>query len=206
MTYARTGGYTKIIILLTQVWSKVTETNANRQNRQFEDAVLCPTVKHVFDKRLGAARRYRVIPSSSIVFQVTNKQGKNYIVNLRKKFCSCAQFHEYGEPGSHAIQAAKAVQVDQYTLLREEYLVKQYMQGYRRSIPPILSQDLIMDHTQPPLVTRRRPLTKRVRKRVAIRTNRCSNILCLERGRNKRSCQTVEIAFHRQDETSSGVK
>jgi hypothetical protein len=198
--------------MLCSIWSKVMETVANRQKRQFKDAILCPAVKHLFDKRLATARRYRVIPSSSTVFQVTNEEGKDYIVNLRKKTCSCAQFREYGGPCSHAIQAAKAVQVDPYTLFREEYLVSEYTQGYRCSIPPILFQDLVMNHIQPPIVTRRagRPPTKRVRKRTALqdRTNRCSNIWCRESGHNKRSCQTVEVegeVIDRAEETSTGV-
>jgi hypothetical protein len=105
--------------MLCSIWSKVMKTITNRQNRQFKEAVLCPTVKHLFDKRLATARRYRVIPLSNTVFQVTNEEGKNYIVNLQKKTCSCAQFHEYGGPCSHAIEAIKAVQGDTYTLFRE---------------------------------------------------------------------------------------
>jgi hypothetical protein len=198
--------------MLCSIWSKVMETVANRQNRQVKEVILCPAIKHLFDKRLATSRRYRVIPSSSTVFQVSNEEGKDYIVNLKKKTCSCAQFHEYGGPCSHAIQAAKAVQVDPYTLFRKEYLVSEYIQGYRRSIPPILFQDLVMNHIQPPLVTRRtgRPPTKRIRKRTALqdRTNQCSNIWCRERGHNKRGCQTVEFGgeiITRADETSTGV-
>jgi hypothetical protein len=133
-------------------------------------------------------------------------------VNLRKKTCSCAQFREYGGPCSHAIQAAKAVQVDPYTFFREEYLVSEYTQGYRYSIPPILFQDLVMNHIQPPLVTRRagRPPAKRIRKRTGLqdRTNRCSNVWCRERGHNKRSCQAVETegeVIDRENETTTGV-
>jgi hypothetical protein len=198
--------------MLCSIWSTVMETVANRQNRQFKEAIICQAIKHLFDKRLATARRYQVILSSSTVFQVTNEEGKDYIVNLRKKTCSCAQFREYGGPCSHAIQAAKAVQVDPYTLFREEYLVSEYKQGYRYSIPPILFQDLAMNHIQPPLVTRRagRPPTKRVRKRTALqdRTNRCSNVWCRERGHNKRSCQTVETegeVIDREDETTTGM-
>lgn len=52
------------------------ETIANRQNRQFKESILCPGIKHLFDKRLTTARRCRVIPSPSTVFQVTNgEQG-----------------------------------------------------------------------------------------------------------------------------------
>jgi hypothetical protein len=143
----------KPLHVLCLIWSKVMETVTNRQNRQFKEVVLCLTVNQPFDKRLAAARRYQAILSSSTVFQVTNEEDKNYIVHLRKKTCSCAQFHGYRGPCSHAIQAAKVVQVDPYTLFREQYLVSKYTRGYRRSIPPILFQDLIMDHIQPPLVT-----------------------------------------------------
>jgi hypothetical protein len=100
--------------MLCSIWSTVMGIVANRQNRQFKEAILCPAIKHLFDKRLATAHRYRVIPSSSTVFQVTNEEGKDYIVNLWEKICSCAQFREYEGPCSHAIQAAKAVQVDPY--------------------------------------------------------------------------------------------
>jgi hypothetical protein len=156
--------------ILCSIWSTVMETVANRQNRQFKEAILCPVIKHLFDKRLVTACRYQAILLSSTVFQVTNEEGKDYIVNLQKKTCSCAQFREYGGPCSHEIQAVKAIQVDPYTLFREEYLVSEYTQGYRCSIPPILFQDLVMNHIYPLLVTRRagRPPTQRIRKRTAL--------------------------------------
>ena len=47
---------------LCSIWFTVVETVANRQNRQFKEAILCPATKHLFDKRLATARRCKVIP------------------------------------------------------------------------------------------------------------------------------------------------
>jgi hypothetical protein len=61
---------------------------------------------------------------------------------------------------------------------------------------PLLLDGLEMNNIQPPLVLakRGRPLTKRLRKRVAQqdKQNRCTNLWCRQKGHNKRRCTTVQ--------------
>jgi len=148
------------------------------------------------NKQLATARRYWVVPSSSTVYQLTNEAGKHYIVNLRERTCFCAQFCEYWGPCSHAIQAAKAVHVDTYTLFREEYLVSEYAQGYQSSIPPILFQDLVRSISKhyllPDMLAGFQQCEFERWLHYKTVTNRCSNIWCRERG-HKKGFRTIQI-------------
>jgi hypothetical protein len=70
------------LYILYLIWSIVIETVTNHQNWQFKEVILCLVIKYLFDKRLITTYRYQAILLSSIVFQVTNEEGKDYIVNL----------------------------------------------------------------------------------------------------------------------------
>jgi hypothetical protein len=92
--------------LLSGIWSSVMETFCERRERVQNSIELTNQAKAGFDARYEKSRRYRAIPADENIVQVMDEEGKDWIVDLEKRTCTCFMFQEYGGPCGHAIITA----------------------------------------------------------------------------------------------------
>jgi hypothetical protein len=76
--------------------------------------------------------------SSPTLMQIVSTDGKEHVVDLEKRTCSCTRFQEYQAPCSHAIVAARHQYVDPYSLFDHAYTLVSYRYMYRIQIFPMV--------------------------------------------------------------------
>ena len=166
--------------LLSGIWSSVMETFCERRERVQNSIELTNQAKAGFDTRYEKSRRYRAIPADENIVQVMDEEGKDWIVDLEKRTCTCLMFQEYGGPCGHAIMAARARGVDPYALFSTAFTFLTYRYTYQPPMHPISVRDLEPGlGCLPPLISRKRgrPKTTRIRKRERQqkKKTKCSN-------------------------------
>jgi hypothetical protein len=182
--------------LLAGIWSSVMETFCERRERPQTSTDLTSQAKAGFEARYEKSRRYRVIPADENIVQVIDEDGKDWIVDLERRSCTCLMFQEHGGPCGHAIMAARARRVDPYALFSNAFTFSTYRYTYQASMYPVSVRELEPGPgCLPPLISRKRgrPKTTRVRKRERHqkKKTKCSNSWCRQEGHNKRSCRTT---------------
>jgi hypothetical protein len=172
------------------------ETFCERRERVQTSPELTNQAKAGFDARYEKCRRYRAMLADESIVQIVDDDGKDWIVDLDRRTCTCLKFQEHGGPCPHAIMAARARRVDPYTLFSDAFTLATYRYTYQASIYPVIVRDLEPGPgCLPPLISKKRgrPKTRRVRKqeRYRKRKTRCSNLWCRQEGHNKGSCRTA---------------
>jgi len=167
--------------LLAGIWSSVMETFCERRERLQISPDLTNQAKAGFEARYEKARRYRVIPADENIAQVIDGEGKDWIVDLERRICTCLMFQEYGGPCGHAIMTARARKVDPYTLFSDAFTFSTYRYTYQASMHPVIIRELEPGlGCLPPLISRKRgrPKTTRIRKRERYqkKKTKCSNL------------------------------
>ena len=153
--------------LLGSIWSSVMETFCERRERVQTSPDLTNQAKAGFEARYEKCRRYRAIPADESIVQVIDDDGKDWIVDLERRSCTCLMFQEHGGPCTHAIMAARARRVDPYTLFSNAFTLSTYRYTYQASIHPVIVRDLEPGPgCLPPLISKKRgrPKTTRIRK------------------------------------------
>lgn len=182
--------------LLAGIWSSVMETFCERRERLQTSIDLTSQAKAGFESRYEKSRRYRAIPADDTIVQVIDEDGKDWIVDLESRCCTCLMFQEHGGPCGHAIIAARARKVDPYALFSNAFTFLTYRYTYQASMRPVSIRGLEPGPgCLPPLISRKRgrPKTTRVRKRERHqkKKTKCSNSWCRQEGHNRRSCRTT---------------
>jgi hypothetical protein len=83
-----------------------------------------------------------IVESLNGTLQIVDDDGKDWIVDLERRTCTCLMFQEHGVPCPHAIIAARVRRVDPYTLFSDVFTLWTYRYTYRASIHPVIVRDL----------------------------------------------------------------
>ena len=94
--------------------------NRSNQEYKFDSIVDIPIAK--FQARIKTTWHYRVFPSRNGIAQVEDPEnGQKWTVDIVKNECDCTDFYEYQSPCSHAIAAARFLEIDLITLFDNHY-------------------------------------------------------------------------------------
>ena len=110
------------------------ETFCERRERVQTSPELTNQAKAGFDTRYEKCRRYRAMTADESIVQVVDDDGKDWIVDLERRTCTCLMFQEHGGPCPHAAMAARARRVDPYTLFSNAFTLATYRYTYQASI------------------------------------------------------------------------
>jgi hypothetical protein len=96
--------------------------------------------------RMKTSRRYRVFSSGNGIGQVEDPEsGRKWIVNLPENECDCIDFYKYQSPCSHAIAAARFLDIDLITLFDNHYSIRVYQKTYCRPLILVSIENLVPD-------------------------------------------------------------
>jgi hypothetical protein len=84
------------------------ETFCERRERVQTSPELTNQAKAGSDARYEKCRRYRAMPAEESIVQVVDDDGKDWIVELDRRTCTCLMFQEHGGSCPHAIMAGIA--------------------------------------------------------------------------------------------------
>lgn len=98
---------------------------------------VTPEVEEILMKNLETSADYSVTPASTTVYQVKNKKGVAFIVDLERKGCTCKVFETLGIPCSHALAAARVNGTPIPVLVDQAYKVEDWRSGYSVVVMPV---------------------------------------------------------------------
>ncbi|XP_024014903.1 uncharacterized protein LOC112088840 [Eutrema salsugineum] len=133
--------------------------------------LIIPLLEHIrltlvrwFKNRRALANRYGVIRINESEFEVTDKRGISYRVDLCKKTCTCCEYQMLSIPCSHAVAAAVRSNTNVEKLVGEELTTAFWRMAYAESIFPVAyyqspteNGDVIGQFSLMPPATRRPP-------------------------------------------------
>ncbi|KAF3494209.1 hypothetical protein DY000_02052371 [Brassica cretica] len=137
-------------------------------------------------------------------YEVRNKEGYSFHVDISKRFCSCFEFQLLEITCQHAIAAAIVAKIKVDSLVAEEYTKNAMVAAYVGSVTPVINTDDIIELTGQlseldvlPPTSRRppgRPRKKRFlsRGKVRMKTTRRRTVYsrCKGCGHNRATCKT----------------
>jgi hypothetical protein len=190
-----------LLQMLDGIYLSVTKIWFERRSTTSKSDQLADVPMAKFGSRFQASRRYRVYPTNENIAQVEDPDtGRKWVVVLDQKSCDCQDFWEYQSPCSHAIAAARVLQIDSIQYFEDLYTTREYKKTYRHILLPVSIENLSSDNSIKPPVLRKgagRPRTKRIRKgNWNKKQTRCSN--CLDWGHNRRSCTGQPVSNGRR--------
>ncbi|KAL0716908.1 hypothetical protein Bca4012_066230 [Brassica carinata] len=127
---------------------------------------LTPRVEEIITSNFENSGAFLVSSISIGEYEVRDKDGASFHVNLKEKTCSCYEFQALKIPCTHAIAAATRNRIPVEPLVAEFYSLSIYKEAYGRTILPVVEQDTVevltgnSTDTQPnvnPPVSRRPP-------------------------------------------------
>ncbi|KAJ4910155.1 hypothetical protein Rs2_04776 [Raphanus sativus] len=134
---------------------------------------------------------YKVKKIKHLEYEVRNKEGFSFHVDISKRFCSCFEFQALEIPCQHAIAAAIMAKIKVDSLVAFEYTKNAIVSAYSGSVAPVTDTDNIIELTTQlshldmfPPCTRRppgRPRKKRFLSRGEVRMTTVLRV-CLFRG------------------------
>lgn len=162
------------------IWSSVMETFCKRRERAQKSPDLTNHAKAGFEARYEKCRRYSAISAEESIVQIIDDDGKDWIVDVERRTCSCLMFQEHGGPCTHAIMAARARRLDPHTLFSDVFTLSTYRYTYQASMHPVIVRDFEPGPgCLPPLISKKRgrPKTTRIRKQEKFqkKKTKCSN-------------------------------
>ncbi|XP_074283786.1 uncharacterized protein LOC141608324 [Silene latifolia] len=129
-----------LIYMLEDIRSSMMERLAPRKPRwERKSLQRCPRVQDKLEEEKELAAAYKVLPSSTTLFQV--KHGIDEVkVDLVKRTCTCKKWDLTGIPCSHAVAAIfdRHGQAEDYVY--DMYKKEAYMNAYNGSIAPCPGQ------------------------------------------------------------------
>ena len=76
-------------------------------------------------------------------YEVTDKAGESFEVNLNERSCTCNEFQALMIPCTHAISAATRYKVRVDSLVADCYSLQTYKTAYARIISPVVEHESI---------------------------------------------------------------
>lgn len=98
---------------------------------------ITPKVSGILSKNFEMSGGYEVTEIAEQEYEVRNKTGASFHVDLYKKSCSCYEFQVLSIPCSHAIAAAIKGNVSVESLVLSAYTVESLRSTYAGSVLPV---------------------------------------------------------------------
>lgn len=135
-----------IIPLVDFIRSKLMSWFASRRDAANKNSeLLSPRVQRIVTKNFELTGGYEVVQIAEQEYEVRNKKGGSYHVNIGTNSCSCFEFQMLSIPCSHAISAALSANVEVETLVLEAYKVSFLRSAYVGSIAPVTDYTSLVD-------------------------------------------------------------
>jgi hypothetical protein len=91
---------------------------------------------------IRSSRRYRNLPSTDTIIKVfSNVSGRNHVVNLAERTCTCQSWQKMGIPCSHAISAIRFRKEDPQSYALQYYHLSAFRNTYATAIIPPQAED-----------------------------------------------------------------
>ena len=145
-----------------------------------------PKVMEILAVNFESSAGFEVKKIKHLEYEVQNKEGYSFHVDISKRFCSCFEFQLLEITCQHAIAAAIVAKIKVDSLVAQEYTKNAMVAAYVGSVTPVINTDDIIELTGqlseldvlPP--TSRRPPGRPRKKRFLSRGEvRVSTLNCL---------------------------
>src|SRR5579859_6613063 len=91
---------------------------------------------------IRSSRRYRNLPSTDTIIEVfSNVSGRNHVVNVAQRTCTCRSWQRMGIPCSHAISAIRFRKEDPQAYALQYYHLSAFRNTYATAIIPPQAED-----------------------------------------------------------------
>jgi hypothetical protein len=114
-------------------------TKRKEANEKMEGTIT-PKIRDKLRKYTEFSRDVEVSPATNGVFGVES-HGKNYVVELNLRACSCRRWQLTGIPCSHAIACMRHYRIKPESMVSNCYSLATYMQAYGGHIFPLRDKD-----------------------------------------------------------------
>jgi hypothetical protein len=195
-----------ILTMLEQIRKKLMRRyQAKRDGIQSLTGKLTPKIQNKLDAIRNESMDCVALYAGDDMFEVTGPDGRQFVVNMRRKSCGCRVWEMSGIPCVHACAAIRHSCKNAEDYVDEYFTVEMYKKAYEPVIYPMPSQEQWIptqhDKLEPPVsrVAPGRP--KKVRKRQVDERRdpknpnrmrkfgaRMKYSMCKGRGHNKRAC------------------
>ena len=127
-----------VIPLIDFIRTKLTEWFATRREAANKNkGSVTPKVAGMLTKNFEIGGGYQVTLIAEDEYEVRNKTGGSFHVDLAKKTCSCSEFQMLAIPCSHAVAAAIKGKVSVESLVLPAYTVGELRSAYAGSVLPV---------------------------------------------------------------------
>jgi hypothetical protein len=179
------------------------------------EGTITPKIRDKLRKNTEFSRDVEVSPATNRVFGVES-HGRNYVVELNLRSCSCRRWQLTGIPCSHAIACMRHDRIKPESMVSNCYSVATYMQAYGGQIFPLRDKDewAPVDATPilPPLYEKcagRRKKNRRKQPEESEDGTRLSKHgvrmhcgYCNKEGHNRGGCSELKAAIIRENDTN----
>lgn len=104
---------------------------------------LTPRVEEIITSNFKNNGAFLVSSISIGEYEVRDKDGASFHVNLKEKTCLCYEFQALKIPCTHAIAAATRNRIPVEPLVAEFYSLSTYKEAYGRTILPVVEKDMV---------------------------------------------------------------
>uniref|UniRef100_A0ACD5U046 Uncharacterized protein n=1 Tax=Avena sativa TaxID=4498 RepID=A0ACD5U046_AVESA len=96
---------------------------------------ICPKIRKKLQKHVEWSNVCEAKPFGNRIFEI-EERGINYIVDLRKRTCSCRRWDLSGIPCWHAVSALRHDKISPESYVNSCYSVERYCKAYKHIIWP----------------------------------------------------------------------
>jgi hypothetical protein len=178
---------------------------AKRDGIQSLTGKLTPKIQNKLDAIWNESMDCVALYAGDDMFEVTGPDGRQFVVNMRRKSCGCRVWEMSGIPCVHACAAIRHSCKNAEDYVDEYFTMEMYKKAYEPVIYPMPSQEQWIptqhDKLEPPVSRVAPGRTKKVRKRQVDERRdpknpnrmrkfgaRMKYSMCKGRGHNKRAC------------------
>ncbi|CAG7870257.1 unnamed protein product [Brassica rapa] len=104
-----------------------------------------PKVMEILAVNFESSAGFEVKKIKHLEYEVRNKEGYSFHVDISKRFCSCFEFQLLEIPCQHAIAAAIVAKIKVDSLVAEEYTKNATFAAYVGSVAPVIDTDDIIE-------------------------------------------------------------
>ncbi|CAN6842348.1 unnamed protein product [Brassica oleracea] len=104
--------------------------------RNISGGVLTPRIEGILTNNFEMTGGYEVVDIAEKEYEIRNKTGGSFHVNLRTRTCSCFEFQMLAIPCSYAIAAALKAKINVEELVIDEYKLDSLNRAYEGIILP----------------------------------------------------------------------
>lgn len=179
-----------------------------REAAQRWDHAFGPRIMNIIEKYKADARYLKADYAGMQKFEVSNRDGMRWSVDLARRECACRKWQLSGIPCAHAISGMLSRNIGIYEYIDACYTKEAYLRTYNPVIHPVSSPDLWPElgrhPLDPPKKRRQAGRPKKLRKRSQVEPPAGTKIArtgmkmtcrkCGGTGHNKRTCTIVQPA------------